>query len=582
MSFIDGFFFDGAFGTYYRTLTGSGHPCEMANLTDPASVLKIHKAYVEAGADAVKTNTFGANPGTMDAETLARILREGVRLAREAAGERAQVFADIGPVSSADRDAAEDFLALSRAFAGEGLTRFLFETMDEFASLIPAIRWIRSAMPGGVVAVSFAASQDGYTGAGIFYRDLIDAARAEGADFVGLNCVSGPAHMMGLLRRLDLSRGDVMAMPNAGYPARVNGRLLYEDNPGYFAEKLRDMKRLGVRVLGGCCGTTPEHIRRAVSRCAGAEGLPPAEARPREPQEIPAAGHPLGVKLARGKIALVEVDPPVDADVGHFMSAARRMRDAGADAVTLADAPLARARADSLMMAALTLREAGIDALPHLTCRDRNRIAVRGALLAAHAAGIRGALIVTGDPIPGAAHGPGESAADKGVFNFNAFTLIEFLRGMNAGPFAQAPFLILAALNVNAQNFDAELRRAALKVEKGAEGFITQSIFSAESVANLRRAAEALGVPVIAGIMPVASHKNAVFLNNEVPGISIPKAFVDGLENQPRDVVTERSLSFCRDLIGEARDHCAGFCLMTPLRRADLAEALLKTVKGGL
>ncbi len=576
---IDGFFFDGAFGTYYRALTGSLKPCEMANLTDPTRVFEIHRAYVDAGANAVKTNTFAANLGAMDEATLDSVLREGVRLAREAAGERASVFADMGPITAVERDAAVDYLTLAQAFVREGMTRFLFETMDEFEPLIPAVRWIRSEVPGAVVAVSFAASQDGYTGAGLHYRDMIAVARTESVELVGLNCVSGPAHMLGLIRKLDLSRGDILAMPNAGYPARVNGRLLYEDNPGYFAEKLLDLKKLGVRALGGCCGTTPEHIRRAVERCAGAAFAIPAEARKDEERDAPVSISPLAGKLARGSVVLVEVDPPVDADISHLMEAAKRLKRSGADALTLADSPLARARADSLMMAALANREAGIDAIPHLTCRDRNRIAMRGALLAAHAAGVRGVLAITGDPIPGAAHGPDESAADKGVFNFNSFTLIDFIRGMNQGPFAHAPLCILAALNTGAQNFDVELRRAQRKIERGANAFITQSIFSGKEIANLRRAKEELGAPVIAGIMPVAGYKNAVFLNSEVPGVSIPKSFVDSLEGQPRDVVDERTLAFCQELIGEARTYCAGFSLMTPLKRVDLAEALLETVK---
>ena len=536
---------------------------------------------MEAGADAVKTNTFAANPGSLDEGTLGRVIAAGVRLAREAAGEKAQVFADIGPVTDADRDAATDYLALAQAFAREGLTRFLFETMEAFEPLIPAIRWIREAAPGAVVAVSFAASQDGYTGAGLNYLNLIEAARAERADWVGLNCVSGPAHMLGLLKKLDLSRGDVLAMPNAGYPARVNGRLLYEDNPGYFAGKLAEMKRLGVAALGGCCGTTPEHILRAVERCRGAALSIPAEARSPSGRGAPIQFSPMAEKLARGPVALVEVDPPVDADIHHLMDAARRLKDGGADALTLADSPLARARADSLMTAAMVIREAGIDAIPHLTCRDRNRIAMRGALLAASAAGVRGALAVTGDPIPGAAHGPDESAADVGVFNFNSFTLIDFIRGMNQGPLAEAPVFVFAALNTSAQNFGAELKRAERKILNGANAFITQSLFSQENVQNLRRAAGALGVPVIAGILPVAGYKNAVFLNSEVPGVKIPQAFVNSLEGQGRDAAAERTLAFCRELICEARGFCAGFCLMTPLKRVDLAEALLKTVKGG-
>jgi len=167
------------------------------------------------------------------------------------------------------------------------------------------------------------------------------------------------------------------------------------------------------------------------------------------------------------------------------------------------------------------------------------------------------------------------------VFNFNSFTLIDFVRGMNSGPFAAAPLFVAAALNPGAQNFDAELGRAEKKLARGAQALVTQSIFSAEAIRNLRRAREALGPVVLAGVMPVAGHKNAVFLNNEVPGIRIPQPFVDSLEGQPRDVATERTLAFCRDLIDEARPFCAGFCLMTPLRRVDLAAALLEHVKKG-
>jgi homocysteine S-methyltransferase len=307
---------------------------------------------------------------------------------------------------------------------------------------------------------------------------------------------------------------------------------LYEDNPGYFAEKLLEMKRLGVRALGGCCGTTPEHIRRAAALCEGETLSIPAEARAQAKPQTPVSVSPLAEKLSRGPVALVEVDPPVDADAGHLMDAARRLKDAGADALTLADAPLARARADSLMMASLVIREAGIDAIPHLTCRDRTasrcaaRCWPRTRWGARRSGGHR-------RPIPGAAHGPDESAADKGVFNFNSFTLIDFIRGMNQGPFQKAPMFILAALNIGAQNFEAELRRAEKKLERGANAFVTQSIFTTEGVRNLRRARETLGAPVIAGIMPVASHRNAVFLNSEVPGVKIPKAFVDSLEGRP-------------------------------------------------
>lgn len=568
--------FDGAFGTYYNRLTGSEEPCELANLTDPATVLSIHHAYVQSGARSLKTNTFGANPALLEEAALRQVISAGLSLAREAAGTDADVWADIGPIA-AEGDASGDYVRVTDIFLACGAENFLFETLSEWDPLLPALDALAARKDPPRVIVSFAVSQDGYTAKGLDYRTLAARAAAHPAvTAVGLNCICGPSHMVQLIRGLLPFPKPLSAMPNAGYPSLIHGRTVFRDNAVYFAGKLRELHRLGVTYLGGCCGTTPDHIARSVALLAE-ESTSPAPAAPRKeaapaPVRLPALQ---GLLAAGGrKIIAVEIDPPMDGDPAPMLRAAARAKEAGADIITLADSPLARTRADSLMMAAKIRREVGIEAMPHLTCRDRNRIALQGALLAAHIEGVDHVLAITGDPIPLT-----DRRERKAVFSLNSFEMLSFIASLNEDIFAPRPYFLAGALNINASNFAVELERARKKADRGAQLLLTQPVFSPENLENLHRAHSVLPCPLLAGILPIAGYRNALFLNNEVTGIEIPADILAALEHADRAAATGISLDYCSRVVDAAWNDCAGFYLMTPLRRIDLTVALIDRIR---
>ncbi|MGI6174097.1 MAG: bifunctional homocysteine S-methyltransferase/methylenetetrahydrofolate reductase [Christensenellales bacterium] len=571
-------FFDGAFGTYYRTLTGLDDLCEYANTANPALVRRIHREYLASGATAIKTNTFCLNPVLFpDAETRRALLRAGYELATsEAAAFGARVFADIGPISPESRDAAGDYLSVAEDFLRLGARDFLFETQDDFPPMLPAIRRIYEETPDATVIVSFAISQDGHSRAGRQYAELLKEAREAGVSAAGLNCICGPTHMLQLIRALPHSDTPLIAMPNAGYPSVVAGRLTYRDNPEYFAERLAEIGRAGAAILGGCCGTTPAHIACA-ARILPKSGVERGTQAPRiEEMPAPARLSRTHRALKTGKLLLAaEISPPDDADCSFCLRAAEELRQAGADVITLPDSPLARSRADSFLMAAKVLREAGIDVMPHLTCRDRNRIAIRGALLGASMEGVGNVLVVTGDPIVTDERQEGEQRSDKNVFSISSVKLIGFIRNLNESTFAESPFLVAGALDVGVENFDYELRRAMRKKEAGVDLLITQPIFGEKTIENLKRARETLQIPILAGILPVASYKNAVFLNSEVRGIAVPEDFVESLKGLDRAAVEEKSVAFAKEQMRAARPFCDGFYLMMPMKKVRLTRALI-------
>lgn len=567
------FFLDGAFGTYYRQVGGRCERCEEANLFDPETVLRIHREYLQAGADGIKTNTFAVRPSF--SENWRQVLRAGYRLAEEAAGGEAAVFADIGSIQSEER-AGEEYLEVAREFCACGAKNFLFETLAQLDDLLPAVALIRQEVPGARIFVSFAAFSDGYTQKGCDYKDLLRrAAQVEGIEAVGLNCVCGPSHVYRLLSQMDRTGLRLLAMPNAGYPANVGGRTVYEDNPAYFAAKLCDIAGLDVPILGGCCGTTPAHIAMAVQAVEGkpsqevAVPAPPLQRAQRQGQS------PFLTEMQAGRKAVaVEIDPPEDLDIHRVLSFSKAAKEAGADVITVADSPLARTRADSFLVAARIKREVGIDVLPHLSCRDRNHIAVKGTLLGGAMEGIRNVLAITGDPIISLEHG-----VSKGVFAFNSYRLISYIKSLSADVLAASPYAVGGALNVNAERFDAELKRAVKKVECGAQFLLTQPIFTWQAEENLRKARNTLSCKLLAGIMPVAGYKNALFLNNEVSGISVPEDLLAALQGKSREEAADISVRFGMEVIRRVFDCCDGFYLMTPLKRIDLTTRLAQEIR---
>ncbi|MCL2190734.1 MAG: bifunctional homocysteine S-methyltransferase/methylenetetrahydrofolate reductase [Treponema sp.] len=563
-------FFDGAFGTYYIAQTNDYNPCERANITNPDAVLSIHKAYIAAGANAIKTNTFAANRGLFEDEgELRDVIAAGFRLAREAAhGTGATVYADIGGIHG-EGELAAKYRQVAELFVAQGARHFLFETLAGFEELAPVLASIKEKVPDAVILASFAASADGVTAKGHRYKTLIaEAVRNPHTDGVGLNCVCGPAHILSLVRRLGSPGKPLLVMPNAGYPAYVNGRMLYQDNTAYFAEKCAELKAAGAAMLGGCCGTTPGHIAAAVRALRD----PGAPEKPSRPAVVSVAARPVSGRLPRKPIA-VGLDPPAKADVAYLLDAARQLKEAGVDTVTLSDSPLAKTRADSFLTAALIRRETGMDVLPHLACRDRNYIAIKGALLGASFYGIRSVLAITGDPVTHS-----ESFRNNpGVFNFNSRELVQYIQGLNRDVLADHPFSVGGALNVNATNFDAELGRCLEKIKSGAGFLYSQPLFSAKSVSNFRQARARLDCPLYAGILPLVSYKNAVFLNNEVMGIHVPEDFTESLRDKTPEEAQAISIEFCHGLIDQVYGDADGFYLIAPLRKVGLIHRLIET-----
>ena len=575
--------FDGGMGTYYKAKPGQ--ECEQANLTDPEGILAVHRAYLAAGADAIKTNTFSL-PRLAAAQQPGweKLADAGWQLAAKAAGETgAAVFADLGPAPDTENLPAEQvYLAVAKRFALLGARNFLFETLSTEEGVLEAIRALKQTVPEAFVLVSFAVLPDGYTREGRYCAELVRRMAQSGVvDAVGLNCVSAPGAMRALVQQLGDAGLPLSVMPNAGYPVVARAQVRYQGKPEYFARELSRLASEGVRILGGCCGTTPQHI--AALRTA-LDALP--EALPAAPAAKPAAVAKPVVetddaflrKLRTGqRVIAVELDSPKDADLTAYLEGARRLQAAGADLLTIADCPIARARMDSSLVACRVHRELGMNVLPHMTCRDRNLNATKALLLGLYAEGVREVLAITGDPIPTA-----ERDEVKNVYQFNSRKLAQYIVSLaGEGREMPAPITVFGALNLNARNFEVELRRAAEKLENGMSGFLTQPVLSAQAVENLKKARETLGerAKILAGILPVVSQRNAIFMENEVNGIHVEESIIQRFEGLDRAAGEELGLEVSVQAAKAAAPYADGFYLMTPFNRVALMERLIARLR---
>ena len=575
--------FDGGMGTYYKT--APGQECEQANLLDPAGVQAVHRAYLNAGADAIKTNTFGL-PRMAAAQNPVweALADEGWRLAAEAAAETgAAVFADLGPAPDTEAvPAAQLYTAAAKRFAALGAKNYLFETLSTDAGIVEAVRALKAEVPDAFVLVSFAVLPDGYTREGQHCSALVRRMTENGVvDAVGLNCVSAPGAMRALVQRLGRTDLPLSVMPNAGYPVVTRTQVQYRGKPDYFASELARLAAEGVRILGGCCGTTPAHIaalRKALD--ALPEGLPIVPA-----AQISTVSRPevetddaFLRKLRSGKkVIAVELDSPKDADLTAYLEGARRLQAAGTDLMTVADCPIARARMDSSLVACRVHRELGLPTLPHMTCRDRNLNATKALLLGLYAEGVREVLAITGDPIPSA-----ERDEVKSVYQFNSRKLAQYIVSLaGEGREMPSPLTVFGALNLNARNFDVELRRAVEKLENGMTGFLTQPVLSEQAVQNLQQARQTLGpeAKILAGILPVVSQRNAIFMENEVNGIHVDAAIIDRFAGLDRAAGEELGIEISVQAAKAALPYADGFYLMTPFNRVALMERLIARLK---
>ena len=578
--------FDGGMGTYYKAKPGT--ECEQGNLLDPAGVRKVHREYLAAGAEAIKTNTFGlprmAAARQPDWQALARA---GWKLAAEAAVETgAAVFADLGPAPDTEAaPAGSIYTAVAGCFVEQGARNFLFETLSSDAGVLEAVQAVKAQVPDAFVLVSFAVLPDGYTREGMYSKDLVRRMTESGiVDAVGFNCVSAPGAMRALMQQLGGTALPLSVMPNAGYPVVTRTQVKYQGKPEYFAKELARIAAEGVRILGGCCGTTPAHIaalRAALDSLPAVEKAAPAvQVSTPEAPTVEKDDAFLRKLNAGKKVIAIELDSPKDADLTNYLAGAKRLQAAGADLLTIADCPIARARMDSSLVACRVHRELGLCTLPHMTCRDRNLNATKALLLGLYAEGVREVLAITGDPIPTA-----ERDEVKNVYQFNSRKLAQYIVSLaGEGREMPSPMTVFGALNLNARNFEVELRRAGEKLENGMSGFLTQPVLSQQAVENLRRTRETLGerAKILAGIMPVVSQRNAIFMENEVNGIHVAEDIIEAFAGLDREQGEALGLEISLKMAREALPYADGFYLMTPFNRVALMERLIARLKAEL
>ena len=585
---------DGAMGTWYDRLTGyKGNLAERANLENPQQIRDIHRAYIEAGAQLIRTNTFAVNSMFFSADEIEEVLKAAWENASQAvsdSGKDVWIAADMGPIDAdetkSDGDVEQEYIQLSDYFLRLGAKVFVFETLSDFRYVKRAGSYIKAKCPDAFVVMQFSFNRNGYTRSGMSVRAILsEAASMADMDAVGFNCGVGPLHLYELLKNQSFPEGKYMTvLPNAGYPTELRGRTLYSENVPYYVEMMGRIANLGFDIIGGCCGTTPEHIRGLhhllVNNVKPPKKLMPAvystDRQSGCGQEATEEKTELIQKLERGeKIFVVELDPPFDANDTKLMDGASLLRDIGVDMITLADSPLARPRADSIASAIKMRYTRQMEAMPHISCRDKNVIAHRAQLLGMHMNGLRHALIVTGDPI---ARGDRESI--KSVFNFNSIKLMKYVQTMNQEVFGNRPIYYGGALNHNNGSADNIAARMRLKMEAGAQWFLTQPIYGQDDIDRLRELKEKSGGRIIAGIMPLVSRKNALFIKNEMPGIHVPEHVLEQYEEgMSREAYEDVAAAISVDLMKRLEDVCDGYYMMTPFNRAALIKRIILQAK---
>jgi homocysteine S-methyltransferase len=571
---------------------------EYLNLINPDLVGRVHADYAAAGAELLETNTFGANPLRLATYGLegktAAINRAGAMLARTAAGTERFVAGSVGPLlprsRELDLDAAarrELFHTQMSALAEEGVDCFLLETFPGIADLLLALDVARELGLPAIAQLAFV--EGGFSGDGLSVGQA--AARLSAAEpaALGANCGAGPRELLQVLRRLAAATGlPLSAFPNSGFPQRIDGRILYLATPDYFATLGRDMAAAGASLVGGCCGTGPEHVRAlsaALHDCyPGPRGAVAVQVE--EPAVSQTAPLPAGRFLASWgtrPVIAVELDVPRGLDITVAMARARLLAQAGVDAVTLAENPLARIRMSNLALASRLQEETGLETIVHLTGRDRNLLGLHSALMGAHLLGIRNVLAVTGDPVTVG----GESGASN-VFDLNSTGLIKLLDALNHGRNlygaelgGTTSFLVGCAFNPNVADLDGQLRKLEKKLAAGARFVLTQPVFDPAVLERLMTATRPLDVPVLLGLMPLVSERNAEFLHNEVPGILIPEEVRRRMRGTSGATGSRIGMDICRELLYEGEKlGFGGYYLIPPFGRVETALELIAAIRG--
>ncbi len=588
-------------------------------ISRPELIRRVHEDFVRAGAQVLETNTFGANAMRLEKFGLSakvpELNRAAVSVAREAASGKAFVLGAMGPSGYFLGDALPEDLSKVRAAMGEqaralvasGVDGLLVETFRQTNELRVAIESAVAATGGRIPVIASASvdersrMSDGTTAA-----EIGRLMREWGASVVGVNCCDGPMNVLeAIMPMLELGV-PIWAVPNAGLPRRVDERLVYVSTSEYFGVYARRMFKLGVKLVGGCCGTTPDHVRRiaAAARMVGAaersaagesdaviRAAEPLEAWSSDPPESPVSARAatfetrsdLASKIARGKFVVsVEVNPPVGLDLSKAIRAAKSLKAGGVDVINIADGARAQARMGNLAMAVRVQEQCGMETILHVCGRDRNLLGTLAHLLAAHELGVRNLVVVTGDP-PKMGDFPDASA----VYDLDSIGILKLATRLNHGVDpggkllgAGTRFMLATGAEPAALNYERELARLQLKKQAGAEVVMTQPVYDPAVLERFLDDIAPLGLPVLVGLLPLASYRNAEFLHNEVPGMQVPESVRERMRKAGSGVQARKEgVAIARDMLAAVRSRVAGAYIMPPLERYELA---LEVVDGFL
>ncbi|HEY1658840.1 MAG TPA: bifunctional homocysteine S-methyltransferase/methylenetetrahydrofolate reductase [Candidatus Sulfotelmatobacter sp.] len=596
---------DGAMGTLFYAKGVFINRCyDELNLSQPDLVRALHHEYLQAGAEIIETNTFGANAFRLARHSLADkvqdINRMGARLAREAAKSfDVWVAGSVGPLGTrieplgktSFEEARQAFREQISVLAEAGVDLLILETFGYLEELHQAVQAAKEVAAGLPLVVQVTIDEDGNCLDGSDPATFVPRIEGWGADVIGCNCSVGPVAMLEAMERVRTATSlPLSAQPNAGIPRSVEGRNIYLCSPEYMASYARKFVAAGVRIVGGCCGTTPEHIRAMKS------ALRVGEARGRAASAPPAKTHAvtsdileppleqrslLGAKLARGEfVTMVEIVPPKGIDIGKEMEGARFLKSVGVDAINIPDSPRASARMSNQALSLLMQREAGIEPILHYTCRDRNVLCIQSDLLGAAAVGVKNLICITGDP-PKMGNYPDATA----VFDVDAIGLVNIVHNLNRGldlggnPIGTGTgFVIGVGANPGLTDLDEEIRRFEYKVQAGAEYAVTQPVFDIRLLENFLRRIEHCRIPVIAGIWPLMSVRNAEFMKNELR-VSVPDSILERMARaQNPEAARAEGVAIAREMLVAVRNTVQGAQISAPNGRyssaVDVLEAL--------
>lgn len=597
--------FDGATGTRLYDRGVYLNRCfDELNLSSPDLVEEVHKSYVQVGVDVVETNTFGANRPKLEkhglGDQLAEINAAGARIARAAAGDDLLVAGAIGPLglriepwgpTSVD-EAAALFAEQASILIEGGVDLICLETFFDLPELEAAVRGVRSlgALP---IVAQITIHEDGSSLEGVAPETFAPRMAALDVDVVGVNCSVGPAATLAAIERMAPTIDKPLgAQPNAGKPRVVEGRNFYLCSPEYMAVYAKRMIHQGVKLIGGCCGTAPEHIKAIERAVRSIEPLARAAQRPAVTATQPEAPRAEPVPFAersrmardidRGRfVTLVEMLPPRGHDLDKNLRGARKLHEAGVSAINIPDGPRASARMTPMALAVSIERQVGIETVIHYCCRDRNLLGMQSDLLGAHALGLRNVLLVTGDP-PKLGDYPDATA----VFDVDSIGLANMVRRLNHGadvgdnPIGSATgFCFGVGVNPGAIDFEREMSRFEWKVDAGAEYAITQPVFDLDAFHRFLRRIENCRIPVLAGIWPLASFRNAEFMNNEVPGVDVPDEILERMRGaETREAARAEGIAIAQEMLTALLPEIHGVQISAPFARyqtaIDVAEAI--------